>query len=225
MAAAMAALVGTTEHPPGSNINAITHEFGMDGGAWCDMTVSVAGKHAGGKDIIGWYAYTVSHAKWFNAQGDFHIGANGIKIGDIVFFDFGVFASGRWLSIVHVGLVIGLHADGRVVTIEGNTDNACRVRIRSRSLIAGYGRPNYTPVVAPPVPPKPKKPAPKPVPPMLKRGSKGAWVKVLQRKLAHLVVDGDFGRKTDASVRVYQRGHKLVADGVVGPKTWAKLGY
>ncbi|MCG8669708.1 MAG: TIGR02594 family protein, partial [Pseudomonadales bacterium] len=38
-----------------------------------------------------------------------------------------------------------------------------------------------------------------------------------------LIVDGDFGNKTDAAVKRYQAKYGLAIDGVVGRKTWAKL--
>lgn len=38
-----------------------------------------------------------------------------------------------------------------------------------------------------------------------------------------LRVDGDFGSVTEIAVRLYQRRHNLVVDGVVGPKTWFSL--
>jgi peptidoglycan hydrolase-like protein with peptidoglycan-binding domain len=58
--------------------------------------------------------------------------------------------------------------------------------------------------------------------PMLKRGSKGAAVRELQT-LLKVKVDGDFGLATLAAVRAFQRGHKLVADGIVGSYTWRAL--
>ena len=64
---------------------------------------------------------------------------------------------------------------------------------------------------------------------LLKKGSKGADVSALQTVLNEnganppLVLDGDFGPKTDASVRAYQARTGLKADGVVGPLTWASL--
>jgi hypothetical protein len=66
----------------------------------------------------------------------------------------------------------------------------------------------------------------------IKKGDSGDDVMSLQRtlnafypKLTKLVVDGDFGDKTDERVRYFQRNAELVVDGIVGPKTWAKLGY
>ncbi len=38
-----------------------------------------------------------------------------------------------------------------------------------------------------------------------------------------LTIDGIFGQKTSARVKEFQRNNGLVADGIVGPKTWAKL--
>lgn len=65
------------------------------------------------------------------------------------------------------------------------------------------------------------------IPPTIRRGSKGANVRKLQQELnkngAKLVVDDDFGAKTEAAVKAYQKSKKLTADGIVGPKTWALL--
>lgn len=56
----------------------------------------------------------------------------------------------------------------------------------------------------------------------LKIGSKGEEVKRLQR-LLHLTDDGIFGEQTEKAVIEYQKAHGLVADGVVGDKTWEAL--
>ncbi|MED4061692.1 peptidoglycan-binding domain-containing protein [Priestia megaterium] len=62
----------------------------------------------------------------------------------------------------------------------------------------------------------------------LKKGTKGAEVKTLQLLLngksnAGITVDGDFGSKTDAAVRNYQKSKGLGVDGEVGSKTWDAL--
>jgi hypothetical protein len=63
---------------------------------------------------------------------------------------------------------------------------------------------------------------------ILKNGSSGAQVATLQRLLNSLghnsgVVDGEFGPKTLAAVKSFQRAEGLGVDGVVGPKTWTAL--
>jgi peptidoglycan hydrolase-like protein with peptidoglycan-binding domain len=58
--------------------------------------------------------------------------------------------------------------------------------------------------------------------PWLKKGSTGDRVTELQRMLG-TVVDGDFGRRTEEAVKEYQFSHDLPVDGIVGPRTWAKL--
>jgi len=63
----------------------------------------------------------------------------------------------------------------------------------------------------------------------LRRGSTGAKVKALQTRLnasgfGPLKVDGIFGPLTQKSVRSFQRANSLVPDGVVGAKTWGRLG-
>lgn len=54
---------------------------------------------------------------------------------------------------------------------------------------------------------------------ILKKGSRGEQVKLLQRHL-HLYEDGIFGTLTRDAVIAYQLAHGLKADGIVGAKTW-----
>ncbi|MFB2938806.1 peptidoglycan-binding protein [Aerosakkonemataceae cyanobacterium BLCC-F154] len=62
---------------------------------------------------------------------------------------------------------------------------------------------------------------------ILRLGSKGEDVKLLQQLLNSygysLVVDGDFGSRTDAAVKGFQRSRGLVVDGIVGINTWNAL--
>lgn len=57
---------------------------------------------------------------------------------------------------------------------------------------------------------------------VLKKGSRGNDVKTLQR-LLHLYEDGIFGTLTEEAVKEFQEAHGLVADGIVGKKTWEAL--
>lgn len=66
--------------------------------------------------------------------------------------------------------------------------------------------------------------------PTLKKGSKGDSVKALQILLigygypcGKYGVDGSFGSSTESAVKSFQQYEKLGVDGIVGPKTWAKL--
>ncbi len=67
-----------------------------------------------------------------------------------------------------------------------------------------------------------------PTRPTLRLGSTGSYVRTLQSKLSALgyytgAIDRIFGNKTLTAVRNFQRAYGLVADGVVGPLTWAAL--
>ena len=57
---------------------------------------------------------------------------------------------------------------------------------------------------------------------ILKKGSKGEAVKQLQ-KILGCRPDGVFGLTTEGLVRNWQKAHGLVADGIVGDKTWAAM--
>jgi peptidoglycan hydrolase-like protein with peptidoglycan-binding domain len=58
--------------------------------------------------------------------------------------------------------------------------------------------------------------------PTLRRGMTGDLTRVVQGKVG-VKVDGNFGPQTEAAVRAFQRDHGIVADGIVGPKTWRSL--
>lgn len=73
-------------------------------------------------------------------------------------------------------------------------------------------------------PPPPVQPCP-----TLRRGSSGASVRELQTLLRNQgfdpgPIDGDFGPKTEAAVKAFQRSKGLVQDGIVGILTWTALG-
>lgn len=56
-----------------------------------------------------------------------------------------------------------------------------------------------------------------------KLGSRGRWVRKLQRALG-LEVDGIFGAQTEEALKAYQEAHGLEADGVAGRATYRALG-
>ena len=66
--------------------------------------------------------------------------------------------------------------------------------------------------------------------PVLRRGSQGEQVRMLQTALKEIsgttdvpgpgAIDGDFGPRTEASVRGFQRRADVPVDGVVGDRTW-----
>jgi hypothetical protein len=64
----------------------------------------------------------------------------------------------------------------------------------------------------------------------LKKGMTGDDVKALQYRLnelkvADLVVDGDFGAKSEEAVKAFQKGISVEADGIMGGKTATALGF
>lgn len=63
--------------------------------------------------------------------------------------------------------------------------------------------------------------------PVLRRGASGDAVRDLQSALWRagyaIAIDSDFGPKTEEAVKRFQQVKRLVADGVVGARTWAAL--
>ncbi|WP_243718351.1 CHAP domain-containing protein [Actinomadura sp. 7K534] len=108
-----------------------------NGAQWCNMFVSWLGAQTGVKNM-GWDAYTVQHASWFKETGRWGQKA---KPGSVVFFDWDRGSSIG--AIDHVGIVVKDNGNGTVSTIEGNTNDKVEKKVRSKSVIVGYGYPDY----------------------------------------------------------------------------------
>jgi hypothetical protein len=117
---------------------------------WCDMAVTYWSRESGNAKAVlpeGDRAYTVWHAedgrdmgRWFPGTST-NIKAHA-KPGAIVFFDWdGTDTIGR---IDHVGVCEVNLGDGRMQTIEGNTGDACKRRVRASNVIAGFWNPPYS---------------------------------------------------------------------------------
>jgi peptidoglycan hydrolase-like protein with peptidoglycan-binding domain len=216
MIAQARALLGLGESPPGSNHNKVTEWYGVDA-AWCDMSISYEAAHSDNLSaVMGKFSWTVAHAKAFQSHGRWHYGLSGARQGDVVFFDWD--GSRDIDRIDHVGLVEATHSNNTITTLEGNTSDGFRRRVRNSACVVGYGRPAYGD--AAPLPPTDG---------ILRQGSKGEAVKALQRDLntamhSGLTVDGDFGSLTKAAVESFQRAHPpLDVDGEYGPRSAAMM--
>lgn len=201
---------------------------------WCDMGVTEWARASGNTAAVlpgGDRAYTVWHAQDFQKIGRWHPGTvaelNDAKPGDVVFFDWG--ASNSIGAIDHVGVIEKVLGGGRVQTIEANTGDACKRRVRDASVIAGYGRPAYDA-------PKPGTSTPSSTwtevmvkkLPTLKRGAEGEDVQTVQallqaRSHPEVRIDGAFGETTERAVKAVQKWGGVAQDGEVGPKTWPIL--
>jgi peptidoglycan hydrolase-like protein with peptidoglycan-binding domain len=210
--------LGISESPSKSNHTPIGAEFGWNGVAWCDETVSVVLRRIGlAPGGGGDFASCSFHQQAYrNGSCGAWLGKpsiDQIRPGDQVFFG----SSGS----DHTGMVESV-GRGVVVTLEGNIGDAVRRETRpydgGSMRIFGFGRPNYDQAVAPGLPP-PSATAGRAI---LRLGSKGEAVKGWQF-LMHVTVDGDFGPDTDAATRRFQAGAGIAQDGEVGPQTWAAM--
>jgi hypothetical protein len=214
--------------------NPITREYAERHGSdyldapWCDMAVTHWAHKSGNEAVVlpeGDRAYTIWHAQDGERLGRWHAGteaeiANYALPGAVVFFDWD--GANSIEAIDHVGLVEVNLGDGRVQTIEGNTDDACKRRVRGSSVIAGFWNPAYeggnsTEAMVNELP-------------MLKQGDQGSHV----RTMHHLMIARDckgldgvgdtvFTSTHTVGIRALQQAAGIEADGEVGPKTWRVL--
>lgn len=112
----------------------------------------------------------------------------------------------------HVAFLVGFYGD-RVLLRGGNQGNAVSDATYPVERILGIRRA----VDAPPAGLH-----------TIRKGASGPLVRHLQEKLHNLNynigrVDDDFGKLLDDGVRLFQKDNGLVADGIVGRKTWLAL--
>lgn len=199
--------------------------------AWCDMFVTYVSRAAKAPAVLpnGDRAYTVWHANDFAGINRWYPGTSAnVRVhaapGDVIFFDWN--GSDSRGAIDHVGFVVKNLGDGRVITIEGNTSDQVAIRVRSSDVIAGFGAPRYAVAEVRPI----GKGWPYKANTLMRKGwMNSAGVKKVQSRLdalgyrPKLVEDGDFGAKTEAAVKWFQKRAKIQVDGIVGPVTWRKL--
>ena len=204
---------------PGNRTKYAAEAGHADGQPWC-ATYLVAMARKVDLHLPSESAYTPAMAQGFRDDGRWFAEP---RVGALVFF--------RWPElgrIAHVGIIEALRSDGRLITLEGNTDSAGRRtggqvmrKVRSTVHVAGYGYPRYAAAGPPRWTARPDPGAHRPTP-LVAIGSTGAAVREVQTRLG-IPADGDFGPQTHAAVIRYQRAHHLAPDGQVGPRTWAAL--
>lgn len=229
--------VGVKESPPNSNnVKYNTWYYGREVHdhdinptityPWC--CVHVVWLYRSEPNLIKKTASCSDLMRWCQANG---LIVTDPQPGDWVFMKF---SNKKDVLAEHIGLVIDNSTwaiQKKLRTHEGNTsvtsnDNGGCVmeRVRAKSVIVGFARPAYSDAAAPTKATNTINVANKPT---LKIGDKGDWVKVAQARLLvngyQLEVDGDFGPITKNAVIAFQASYGLVKDGIIGPKTWAKL--
>lgn len=231
--------VGPNNHGPW--VKKFLAEVGLpEGYAWCDAFVSYEAHAAAGRRLpIESASVAVTYAKARELGWD----VSGPARGDLVLFDF----DGDGQADDHIGIVISAGGYGRawwkLNTVEGNTSSGragsqadgggvyVRTRIVRRSSVRFIRIPGIAPrqitVTITGDGKKIAKAFKNPNRPTLKKGARGPAVRRLQHLLAkhgaRITVDGQFGQRTAASVKAFQKRNGLKATGVVAAKTWQKL--
>lgn len=203
----------------------------LQGLAWCGMfsewcLVQAFGKSTANKMVNGLSADCDEIAQNFKDAGRWY---KTPKKGDLILF----IKNGD--DYYHVGLVYDV-TNSTVYTVEGNTSAGSQVipnggavckksYALGNSKIGGYGRPNYS-LVAPSsntTTPSKQTVSSKIPSTTLKKGDNGKAVEEMQRMLNmigySLTVDGDYGVKTEAAVKSFQKANGLSVNGRYGANT------
>ena len=139
----------------------------------------------------------------------------GAEPGDLIFYNFKA-DTPRANKITHVAMVW----DKDHIIHTANKNEKCCIKPMT------YGATNVCAIM------RLSKDVAAPTPPTIKQNTTDMlWARVLQIILnvqgmrPDFNCSGEYGPKTDAAVRSFQKQTGLTVDGVVGPKTWAMLFY
>lgn len=229
--------IGTGERPPWSNHVPYWDEIGMSnfqGQPWCGAFLTAMARRLGIGDQLN-YVYCPTGRNSFANRGKL---SQAPVVGGPVFFEW------EHDSIVdHTGLCIAAHDDGTITTIEGNThkpgegNDQVEIRVRSLSLVRGFGVIDWPGGAAPAPTPAPP-PVPESYPPVGQGNTHGTgWFRANHPTIAHINggataqmqnllgirADGIWGPVTERTLRGAQRANGLVDDGDCGPLTWSSL--
>lgn len=197
---------------------------------WCCAFVVAIFVACDAGDIIPGYAACDQMISIFKTWNRWKGKNAEVHKGDIIFYDWNGDGSSD-----HVGIV-AKNAFGELAVLEGNKSDSVGYRNISISSpqIIGYGVPNYdgsdgnssVDSTVPAISPIDKEYIR--TLPLLQKGSKSVYVKILQVLLNYydssgLEVDGDFGKLTEQAVKSYQLKNRLDIDGIVGRNTWTQL--
>lgn len=213
--------------------------------AWCATFVSAIAIACGLTDIMPTECGCGQMVELYRKLGRWEENdAHTPEPGDVIFYDWDDTGTGDttgWPE--HVGIVCEV-GGGWLKIIEGNLSNSVKYRQMASNgrYIRGYGLPDYaakagdvdtpdTPAADPvDKPAETKKEGYTMEFRILKKGHKGEDVRALQILLIGRgyscgpdQADGDFGSKTDAAVRLYQKAHGLTVDGKAGTATMGSL--
>lgn len=203
--------------------------------AWCAGFVSAVGKLCGLSDIILPECSCDRMISKYKAAGRWQEkDSYAPQVGDLVMYDWGDTGSGdNTGSADHVGIITAVAGQSMTV-LEGNMSD--KVGYRTMSINGRYIRGFCLPAFEATTTDAASKPAASAQEvetvsvkvKVLKKGVTGSAVKALQLLLNGAgcncgTVDGDFGSKTEAAVKAYQKKAGLTCDGIAGAKTWAAL--
>lgn len=196
---------------------------------WCAAFVGAVSGGCGLEKIIPISAHCGRFEEGLRASGA--VKTRDPKRGDIALFDW----TGDGKYDDHVGIVVSVNGT-TVQTIEGNKSDSVAYRYFAvNSLPVIFYRPNWTGDQAVSTEQISwskyreyyyelawfEKSEIKTFP-LLRVGSSGVYVKILQDFLG-VNVDGNFGIETENALKQYQEKKQLEADGVCGRQTWSSF--